>query len=331
MGQVAVFNAGAVPAFVKQAGITAVGKALAGGSGGGGKRVSIRGGVFRLVVDGKEVTSIEDRYLDVVVVNAAPKVARTFYMAQYDAENPTAPDCWSADGEKPDAKAANKQSASCATCPKNVKGSGQGDSRACRFSQQIAVVLANDLDGDVMKLSLPAQSLFGKAEGDNRPLQEYARWLGAQGIDPTMLVTRLKFDTNSATPKLFFKAMRWLEADEFAICQEQGKSEDAIKAVTMTVAEMDNAPPPPVSIPGNRPAAAPKAAPAPAPQVDEDDEPPPPPPTRKRAAPAPAPVAAPTPVAEPEVEAEPVKRESKPAAPAPATGGLAAALADWDD
>lgn len=329
MGQVAVFNPGAVPAFVKQTGLTAVGKALAGGGIGGGKRVSIKGGVFRLVVDGKEVTSIEDRYLDVVIVAAAPKVARTFYMAQFDAENPTAPDCWSADGDKPDAKATNKQSTSCATCPKNVKGSGQGDSRACRFSQQIAVVLANDIDGDVMKLSLPAQSIFGKEEGENRPLQAYARWLGAQGIDPTMLVTRLKFDTNSATPKLFFKAMRWLEADEFATCQEKGASEEAIKAITMTVAEMDSAPPPPVDIPGSRPAAAaaPKAAPAPAPQVDEDDEPPPPP-ARKRAA---APKAAPVVAEEVEVEAEPVKRDAKPAAPAPAAGGLAAALSDWDD
>ena len=325
MGQVAVFNPGNLPAFVKQTGLTAVGKALAGGAGGGGKRVSIRGGVFRLMVDGKEVTSIEDRYLDVVVVNAAPKVARTFYLKQYDAENPAAPDCWSADGDKPDAKATNKQASSCATCPQNVKGSGQGDSRACRFSQQIAVVLANDITGDVMKLSLPAQSIFGKEEGDNRPLQAYARWLGAQGIDPTMLVTRLKFDTTSATPKLFFKAMRWLEADEFEICQRQGQSEDAIKAITMTVAEMDNAPPPPVDIPGQRPAAAaPKAAPAPAPQVDEGDEPPPPP-ARKRAAPAPAPVAA------EEVEAEPVVRKAPAAAPAPSAASLKDALDNWDD
>ena len=334
MGQVAVFNPGNLPAFVKQHGLSAVAKALAGGGAGGGKRISIKGGVFRLVVDGKEVTQIEDRHLDVVIVNAAPKVARTFYLKQYDPETPTAPDCWSADGTTPDANATNKQSSSCATCPKNVKGSGQGDSRACRFSQQVAVVLANDIPGDVMKLSLPAQSLFGKAEGDNRPMQEYSRWLGAQGIDPTMLVTRLKFDTRSESPKLFFKAMRWLEPHEFEECQRQGQSEDAVKAITMTVAESDNAPPPPVDIPGKRPAAA--QAPAPAPQMDEDDEPPPPPAKPKAAPKAAKPAPAPAPVVdagegEPEDDAPPVVRKS---APPPAAGGgstLAAALADWDD
>ena len=347
MGQVAVFQPGAqVPAFVKKAGVSAVAKALAGGAGMSGKRISIKGGVFRLVHDGKEITQIEDRHLDVVIVNAAPKVARTFYMKQYDSENPSAPDCWSVDGTTPDVKATNKQAASCAACPKNVKGSGQGDSRACRFSQQVAVVLANDLDGDVLKLSLPAQSLFGKAEGDNRPLQEYARWLSAQGIDPTMLVTRLKFDTRSESPKLFFKAMRWLEEGEFAICQNQGQSEDAIKAITMTVAEMDNAPPPSVDIPGKRPT-APAPAPAPAP-ADDDDEPPAPAPKPRKAAPAPAPAPAPAddddeppapppkarkaaPAPEPEVEAEPVVRKAAPTPSAGGTTSLADALSKWDD
>lgn len=326
MGQVAVFNPGNVPAFVKQHGLSAVAKALAGGAGAGGKRVSIKGGVFRLIADGKEVAAIEERHLDVVIVNAAPKVARTFYMKQYDSDNPTGPDCWSADGVTPDAKAANKQASSCAACPKNVKGSGQGDSRACRFSQQVAVVLANDMEGDVLKLSLPAQSIFGKAEGENRPLQEYARWLSAQGIDPTMLVTRLKFDTRSESPKLFFKAMRWLEDHEFKTCQEQGQSEDAIKAVTMTVAEMDNAPPPPVELPGKRPVAA-----APAPQVDEDDEPPPPAPKAKA-----KPKAAPAPVEEvaSEVvddEPPPVVRAAKAPPAAPGASNLASALDAWDD
>jgi hypothetical protein len=330
MGQVAVFNPGNLPAFVKQHGLSAVAKALAGGGGMGGKRVSIKGGVFRLIADGKEVAAIEERHLDVVIVNAAPKVARTFYLKQYDSENPSAPDCWSADGTTPDATATNKQASSCAACPKNVKGSGQGDSRACRFSQQVAVVLANDIEGDVLKLSLPAQSIFGKAEGENRPLQEYARWLSAQGIDPTMLVTRLKFDTRSESPKLFFKAMRWLEDHEFKICQTQGSSEDAIKAVTMTVAQMDNAPPPPVEIPGKRPAAA---APAPAPQVDEDDEPPPPAPKAKakpKAAPAPEPVAE---VAAEVVDDEPppVVRAAKAPAPAAGNSNLASALDAWDD
>jgi hypothetical protein len=179
--------------------------------------------------------------------------------------------------------------------------------------------------------------MFGKADGDNRPLQEYARWLTAQGIDPTMLVTRLKFDTKSESPKLFFKAMRWLEQDEFEICREQGLSADAKKAVSATPAAMDGVgnTAAPVAVPGNRPTAAPAPAPAPAPAADVEPPAPPPKPRKPRAAAANGSAgaatvaAAPAPAAEP---AEPTLISSAPVPPpAVATGNLANILDEWDD
>ena len=78
--QVTVFNPSAMrPAFATKGAVSAVTKALAGGAN-SGKRVSVRGGVFRLIADGKEVAAIDERYLDVVLVNAAPKVSRSFTM-----------------------------------------------------------------------------------------------------------------------------------------------------------------------------------------------------------------------------------------------------------
>lgn len=334
MNQVTVFQPSQLPAHLRGVAISETAKALAGG-GQTGNRLSIKGGVFRLIVDGKEIAAIEDRHLDVVIVAAAPKVSRTFYIAKYDADNPTAPDCWSQNGDIPDPTSTSKQSASCNTCPQNVKGSGQGDSRACRYGQRVAVVLANDVEGDVMQLSLPALSLFGKAEGENRPLQEYARWLTAQGIDPTMLVTRLKFDTKSESPKLFFKAMRWLEQDEFDICRAAGQSADAKKAITMNPAQMDGvatgAVADPVAVPGNKPVAAPVAPPAP---PAEPEEPPAPPPRRTRqkaAAAAAAPAAAPAPAPAAPEPAEPVLKANGSGPPAVATGALADVLDAWDD
>jgi hypothetical protein len=53
-------------------------KALTGGSV-GTKRISIKGGVFRLVAGGKEIAAIDDRHLEVIIVKAAPKVSRIFY------------------------------------------------------------------------------------------------------------------------------------------------------------------------------------------------------------------------------------------------------------
>ena len=324
MSNVTLFNPSQVPAFAKARGeLSAMAKALAGG-GGGGPRISIKGGVFRLINNGKEVAAIDERYLDVVVVNAAPKVSRVFYMAKYDAENPAAPDCWSADGEKPSPDSENKQASTCSECPQNIAGSGQGQSRACRYQQRLAVVLANDQEGDVLQLALPATSIFGKETGDNRPLQAYARYLAAQNIDPSEVVTRMKFDTASESPKLFFKAMRWLTDDEYPNIKEQGACDDAIKAITMSVAKMDNvSKPADPAIGGERPAAS-KAKAEAAPETD-DDAPPPPPKAKAKAKPKAEPVAE-----EPE---EPVVRteEKKPSAVPAAKSNLASMVADWDD
>jgi len=328
---VTVFNPGQVPAHLRKGAISAIGKALAGG-GQQGNRLSIKGGVFRLVVDGKEVTQIEDRYLDVVIVNAAQKISRNFYMGEYDDSNPTPPTCWSPDGERPHASVKTPQHSNCAQCPQNAKGSGKGDARACRFSQRLAVVLANDMGGAVMQLSLAATSLFGKAEGENRPLQDYARWLGAQGIDPTNVITRLKFDTTVQMPKLFFKPMRWLTEEEVQICAEQATSPDALKAIENLAFTLDNgnaAPPPPAPPVAPAPRAV-APAPAPAAQVEEDEPPPPPPTTNKRGPGRPRKDATPAPL--PPEEPEPqVRRAAAPASAVPAAKNIAATLSDWDD
>lgn len=317
MSNVTVFNPSQVPAFARNRGeLSPMAKALAGGAGGGGKRISIKGGVFRLISGGKEVASIEDRHLDVVIVNAAPKVSRVWYGKAYDGSTTVAPDCWSNDGEKPDASAENKQAATCADCPKNIAGSGQGNSRACRFQQRVAVVLANDMEGDVLQLTAPATSVFGKEDGENRPLQAYARWLAAQNVDPGEVVTRLKFDTKSESPKLFFKVMRWLTDDEYATAQKQGQTAEAKSAITMTVAKQDGVVAAPISetIGGKRPT---KAAPAPA---EEDDEPPAPAPKAKKKAEAEDDGGEPT-----------VRKEEKKPSAVPAKTALADAISNWDD
>lgn len=346
MSNIQVFNPSAArPSFAQKGALSAVAQAIAGGAN-QGKRISIKGGVFRLIAGGKEVAAVDERFLDVVIANAAPKVARTFYAGTFDENVLTAPVCWSSDGDKPDAAVKAKCAPTCAACPNNQKGSGQGDSRACRFSQRMAVVLANDMEGDVMQLTIPATSIFGTGEGENRPLQEYARFHAAQGNDISMMVTRMRFDTTAATPKLFFKAMRWLEADEYATTSEKGASVEALQAITMTVSQQDGVAPVAAAAALPAPKAA-KAAPAPA--MDDEDEAPAPAP-KKKAAPAPLPddeeAPAPAPkrkaVAKPapkeydngggeDEPAEPEVKKSAPAAKAAPAAGLAAVLGEWDD
>ncbi len=301
MGEIAKFNLAQTPAFARKGELSTLAKSLAGGGvGGGGKRISIKGGVFRLMADGKEITSIDDRHLDVVIVNAASKISRTYYEGTYEEGVSKAPDCWSANGDKPDATADNPQASDCASCPMNVKGSGQGESKACRFSQRLAVVLANDISGDVMQLTLAATSIFGKEEGDKRPLQAYARYLAAQNISPETLVTRLRFDTKAAVPKLFFQPVRWLEDDEFEIVAEKGQSASAKQAVTMTVAKTTTDKP--LQLEGSKPTAKVKVASV---EVETDDD-----------------------VDEPEKRKPAVKAS---AVPQKKASNLAATVDEWDD
>ena len=315
-----MFNPSNVPAFAKNAALSATTLALAGGvnTSAGMKRVSIKGGVFRLLAGGKEIAAIDERFLDVIVVKAAPKVSRIFYAGSYDKDAAAAaPDCTSGDGEKPDAGVKNKQSASCATCPQNIAGSGNGQSRACRYQQRLAVVLANNPEGDVLQVTLPATSIFGKEDGDKRPLQAYARAMAAQTppVNLDSIVTRMKFDTKAESPKLIFSPVRWLTDDEYEIVQTQSTSKDAEKAVASTPAAVDGVTTPaPLAIEGKRPATRPMGE-----LMDEEE--------------APAPKAKKAKAVEVEAEEEPEVRKAPAkveAAPAK-KNKLADIVADWDD
>lgn len=231
-----------LPDYLRGAELDSATKALMGNSGGGNgvKRISIKGGVWRMLVNGKEIAKNEERFMNVVIAAAAPKVSRSFYAKQYtEGAELTAPDCWSADGEVPDPKASSPQAKRCVDCLMNAAGSGQGNSRACRFNQRIAVVLANDISGDVFQLTLPAASIFGDGEMGKQPLQAYGRMLGGKGIPVTAVVTEMRFDTASATPKLTFKPVRILNSEEHETVIQQGKTEAAHRAITMTVADVD--------------------------------------------------------------------------------------------
>lgn len=254
MSEMTLFSKGgnALPAHLRNLELDETTKSLMGG-GAGGKRISIRGGVFRMMVDGKEVAQNEDRAMNVVVVAANANVSRSYYEGTYQEGQSTAPTCWSNDGITPDSKVESPQADKCASCPQNIKGSGQGDSRACRFSQRIAVVLENDILGDVYQVTLPAQSIFGAAENGKMPLQAYAKFLGSHGLPITAVVTEMRFDTASATPRLTFKAVRPLEADELQHAQEKGKSPEAKSAIAATVAMIDGTKPKAVAVEAPKP------------------------------------------------------------------------------
>lgn len=244
MSELALFKGG-LPAYLKNAQDDAT-NALAGtGEGGlGARRISIKGGVFREFIGGKEYRVSEERSMNVIIIKAAPKVSRIYYAGTYTEGEAVSPTCWSSDSQRPDEAVKNKQSATCLSCPQNIKGSGQGDSRACRYQQRLAVVLDGEVDKEeVYQLVLPPTSVFGDGEKGKLPLQAYARHLKNHGTPITGVVTEMRFDTASPTPKLVFKPVRPVTEDEFEIIQKLKDSSEATAAITLTVAQTDGVKP----------------------------------------------------------------------------------------
>lgn len=230
----------AVPDYIKEVGVDELTKSL--GGSGGMKRISIRGSVFRMMVNGEEIAKNESRAMNVVIVNGTKYVARKFYEGAYVPGEAAPPDCWSNDGITPDASIEEPQHANCEGCPQNIKGSGQKDSRACRFEKRLAVVLADDIKGSVYQLILPSKSYFGKGDQDHMPFEQYAKYVASQGYNINMIVTEMKFDSDSESPKLVFKPVGFLNREQWEVAKTQGATPEAKSAVIQTAAQADSKP-----------------------------------------------------------------------------------------
>lgn len=213
---------------------------LAGGSTGGtSRRISFKGGKFREIVNGEQVNVSKDESMRIVIVDAAP-ISRTYYEGEYDPSKVVPPTCWSKDTQKPAPEVPEEQrmAAKCMDCPMNVKGSGQGNSRACRFGQRLAVAVEGKLD-TVYQLQLAATSIFGEAKNKKMPMQAYARFLQAHNTPAIALVTEMYFDEDADTPKLFFKPARPLDEDELQQVVELRDTPESKKAIDLTVYQTD--------------------------------------------------------------------------------------------
>lgn len=200
------------------------------------KRISIRGSKFRLMVNGKEVEKSNQDALDVVIVNASPHVHRMYFNKAYTpGEKMPPPACWSSDSQKPDDAVETKQAETCLACPQNIKGSGANGTKACRFSRRIAVVRADDIGGEVYQMTLPSQSIFGNGTKDCKPLHEYTDYVRANGENLMSVVSRVSFDEDSSSTKVGFKAIRRLSDEEYAVCQSRSTSDEAKRAITLSV------------------------------------------------------------------------------------------------
>ena len=214
--------------------------AVAGGMAGGSKRISIKGGVFRMMVNGKEQAVNEDRSMNVVFVKMAHNASRTWYAKAYKEGDKVSPACWSADSKTPDPAVKEPPAPTCESCPNSVKGSGQGGTgTACRLSWRTAVVLPGQLDGNVYQLVLPATSAFGKEDNGRWPFRPYVQMLASHNVSAGAVVTKMQFDTKSPTPRLLFSPAGAVATEDMDTVRQQGKSQAAENATKLTVYQTD--------------------------------------------------------------------------------------------
>ena len=265
MSNITIFKqAGAVSTAAKRE-LSDLGKSLASVS--NTRRIQTNtNGTFKRLVNGEQIGKAIRGEFNAIIVDALPKVSRTFYAGKYDPDaKPTLPDCWSNLGDKPEAAAGNPQASNCVSCPQNVSGSGDnGKGRACRFQRRIAVILESDDSGDVYQFNVPAKSLFGKGNGNVHPFESYVKFLIANGESPDGVVTNIAYNLDAETMQIQFTPVRGVSDEEYALVKEARNDPATRQMIVLTVAATDGA------------KAAPKEEPKPtitySDEPDEDEE-----------------------------------------------------------
>ena len=224
MSNVTIFKSGTEVA-VSERELSSLAKSLASSS--TSRRIHANNnGTFKRLVNGETIGDPIRGELNIIIVNALPRVSRIFYAGEYDPDGePTLPNCWSNLGDIPEEAAEDKQHANCAECPQNIKGSGQLGGRACRFQRRLAILVENDPSGNLYQFNIPAKSLFGKGQGNVHPFESYVRFLIHNGQSPDTVVTTVSFNDDADTLELL------------TVAQSDGVQKPAVTTKTVTVVE----------------------------------------------------------------------------------------------
>ena len=159
-------------------------------------KISIKGSHF-----GSSDGNISATNLETVVVGANPRVSKTWYSEEWTEERESnTPDCYSLDGVEPSEGSKSPQNDLCASCPQNAWGSRTTSLgvkvKACADQKRLALVLADEPDGEVYLLQVAPASL--------KNLNAYQKELSMRGIVPEIARTKISFEQNTAYPKVRF-------------------------------------------------------------------------------------------------------------------------------
>ena len=179
----------------------------------------------------------------VVIVDFNQRRGRTYYEGSYNPDAPGTPICWSKDGVAPDQgvpeDVMNDITAhKCTDCPMAIKGSRITDNgkevAACGEHRMLAVVPANKLDSQPLRLKIAVTSDFDKNSPELEAknffaFKQYRAFLRNHNVTNTaQVVTKMKFDPTVAYPKIVFGPDRVITEEELETL-ETAHDEDAIR------------------------------------------------------------------------------------------------------
>lgn len=185
-----------------------VDNALAGMSGALPPHISIGNNRFTLVDAAGGKRPIETMHLDCCIIDVADTLAKMFFEFDYEPGADDPPTCWSPNAIAPSRESVKMQARTCAECPQNVRGSETSKIsgkpiKACRDEKWLAVVVPGvDL---IFQLKI--------TPGSFKAWKGYVERCKSQGVDMSLLTTRIAFDTEGGkTGVLTFAPHNWIDA-----------------------------------------------------------------------------------------------------------------------
>ena len=191
-------------------------------------QLSFRGKVWRIVLNGEEnVVQREGEPVSIVrviVLDHNKARSRSYYEGAYEEGKAQMPACWSSDGVAPDASVKEPKSKACASCPMAAKGSkitpNGKEVTACSSYKRVAVIPSSDLKFPPLLLRIPQTSMWDKNNEENEAKgwfawDQYIDMLRKRGVQHTaVVVTKIKFDSRTAYPKLLFSAHDFVTGED---------------------------------------------------------------------------------------------------------------------
>lgn len=172
-----------------------------------GGKISTKGKVFTLP-DGRT----SNGPLKLVILDW--RISHNYYTGLYDPAKRSAPDCWSLsttlDCAPDPEKVKTPKCDSCAACPFNEYGSGQGNGKACKESRRLAVI-PPDADVNTAPLILEVSPTGIKG------FEAMVTKLSSMGKHPMESIAEVAFKSDAHYPTLVFNVDSMLDDDQLAI------------------------------------------------------------------------------------------------------------------